>query len=226
MSVEGFLRGLDPDASVRLVETAPATPEAFFDLCDRQPETPCKLVVHRASDGQRVGHFVDQISDARIFVDLDRGRVDKRVTAFVRFDVVAREARWLRALAASGRVPALLDVSDTRIATAYAGEPLRQHNLPADWRGQARDILAALAAVGCSHNDIKCDNLVVLDGRMRLIDFGFAAPAGAPIPPHWPKQLGRQHRLAVHVFDDAHAIEEACREAEAGRVSLSRRVMG
>lgn len=227
MSVAAFLANLDPAAPVRTLRGGPATAEAFFDLCRRQPDTPWKLAVHRDPDtGAAICHFVDQVSHARIFIDLDAGRVDKLVHAHAIHGILQREAGWLRALDGSGRTPRLLDQGPDRLGMTYLGEPLRQHNLPADWRDQAQAILAALDRAGCCHNDIKCDNLVVRDGRLGLIDFGFSTRRRAPIPAEWPEPLGRQHRLAVHRFDDRHAIHAACAQAAAGRVDLSRRVAG
>jgi hypothetical protein len=140
---------------------------------------------------------------------------------FAEFGVLAREVAWLRALAGSGVVPALLAVEQSELKLRYVGEPVRQYNLPGNWSEQAEAILAELEAVKCSHNDIKCDNLTVLDGRLHLIDFGWATGVGDIIPTTWPKGIGRQHRRDIHCFDDRRTIYAALRSAERDEVDRS-----
>ena len=115
--------------------------------------------------------------------------------------------------------------SDGVIVTRYVGEPVRQYNLPADWREQAEDILYHLDRKGCRHNDIKCDNLMVFNGQLYLIDFGFATSTDEAEPESWPQSIGRQHRLGVHQFDDRKAIYEALESAERNEVDHSIRVV-
>jgi hypothetical protein len=225
MSLDVFLQGLDPEAEVEVRDTGPPSAEAFFEACTETPDLPDRLVVAGLETATPTRYFyVSQKSQARIFVDTDAGQVHKRVDTFADMGVVAREAEWLDRLAGSGRTPQLLRQSERVLESRYLGEPIRHHNIPADWRDQAEDILRCLTDAGCRHNDIKCDNLVVANGRISLIDFGWATADGEPIPPGWPEQLGRQHRLGVHRFDDRHAIFAACRSAAENRVDRSRRV--
>ena len=224
-AVRAFEQALDPMVRHWIVPGGPLTAEAYFAACDADPRTPCRAVVTAGQEGQTC-IYIDQVGQGRVFVDLTNGRVIKRVEGFAQFGLLEREARWLDRLGPSGRTPRLLARAPDTLTTEYLGEPLRQHNLPGDWRAQAQDILACLANAGCSHNDIKCDNLLVRDGRMALIDFGWSTPIGSPIPKDWPKGIGAQHRRAVHDFDDRLAIEAACTEAAEGTYRPSRRMTG
>lgn len=225
MSLDVFLQGLDPEADVEVRDIGPPSAEAFFAACTETPNLPDKLVVAGLETAAHARYFyVSQTSQARILVDTDSAQVHKQVDAFAELGIVAREAKWFERLAGSGRTPQMLRLSERVLVSRYLGEPLRHHNLPEDWRDQAEDILRCLADAGCSHNDIKCDNLVVAGDRMSLIDFGWATVEGEAIPPDWPEQLGRQHRLGIHRFDDRHAIFAACQSAAENRVDPSRRV--
>lgn len=164
--------------------------------------------------------FTEQ-SISRIIVDLDTGIVEKQVGRFAEFGILEREARWLETLAPYAIAPPLFSVGGDTLRLGYVGEPVRKHNLPADWRTQAARILDGLAAGGCAHNDIKCDNLTVLDGRLFLIDFGWSTRIGAAIPAEWPAGIGRQHRLGLHRFDDRIAIHAALESAERDEVDRS-----
>lgn len=183
---------------------------------------PSKTASHfdAATQTRYVVLFTEQ-SISRIAIDLDAGTVEKQIGRFAEFGILAREVRWLTAIAPSGIAPPLKAVTRDALTLGYVGEPVRRHNLPRDWRSQAERILAALATAGCAHNDIKCDNLTVLDGRLYLIDFGWSTEIGAPIPPQWPPGIGRQHRLAIHRFDDRIAIFAALDSAERDQVDRS-----
>ena len=217
-----FLRNLDPNCSVRGVPNLDWDAARFFAFCEAKPKTECKLVTSRKR--HRVGYFVNQISQGRIYVDLDEQIVSKNVTRFLRFGLVEREIHWLRKLGGTGFAPRLLGASGSVIDMQYVGEPLRHHNLPQNWQDQAEKILECLRRAGCSHNDIKCDNLAVHKGRLSVIDFGWATAIDAPIPADWPTGIGAQHRLGVHRFDDRTAIFAACRQAELDQIRPSRQM--
>lgn len=156
-----------------------------------------------------------QWMESVVRVDLNRGIVTKSITErYASFGIWDREIEWLNRLRDTGIVPELLDVTTTRMVTRYVGEPVSEYTLPDDWREQAEGILAVLAEHGCAHNDIAAANILVADGRLRLIDFAWTLPIGSPIPADWPPELGR-HRLAHHQFDDRHALFEALGEKEA-----------
>lgn len=190
---------------------------------DPPPAQPAsKLAQWRDPDEGTLWHLhFDQPAISRVTIDLNRLEVEKRVGRFAEFGILERERLWLERLAATGAVPQLRAAVPQGLILGYVGEPVRNYNLPPDWRDQAERLLAALASVNCAHNDIKCDNLAVLDGRLYLLDFGWATEIGAPIPADWPDGIGRQHRLGIHRFDDRHALLAALASAERNEVDRS-----
>ena len=187
----------------------------------------------RSGEGGKIARFADhdggevyeiqfdQKAIAQVTIDLNRMEVEKKIGRYGEYGIYQRELLWLERLQGSGIAPEVIAHSPNDIVMSYVGEPVRPHNLPADWREQADAILRRLREHGCCHNDIKCDNLTVLQGRLYLVDFGWATEAGAPISPNWPTGIGRQHRLAIHRFDDRHAIHAALDSAERGEVDHS-----
>jgi len=87
---------------------------------------------------------------------------------------MANEVMWLKRLAEFRWVPRIVAVEELSILMTYCGEKACLANLPDDWREQAERIVAELASVPCSHNDIKAEELLVLDGRLLLIDYQHA----------------------------------------------------
>ena len=146
-----------------------------------------------------------------IRVDLNASRVSKTCVNYPA--LAGREAAWLQKLDGPA-IPRLFAVEGATIVTSYEGEPVNIYNLPADWRNQAEQLLAHLQAAGCCHNDLKAGNIVVADGCLKLIDFAWATQTGEPIPEDWPIDLGFEHFIAPHQFDDRKAIFEALEAIE------------
>lgn len=186
------------------------TETGSFDLTSSGRRT-----IYRDESGLGYEMVAHQWMDGTVRVDLNAGTVSKTVGGTYRhLGVLERELNWLERLQGSGIVPELVSSSANGFVTRYVGEPASLYNLPFDWKEQAEGILAQLASHGCAHNDIAAGNLVIGDGRIRLIDFAWSLPIGAPIPSDWPIELGR-HNLGTHSFDDRHAIYEALAEKEA-----------
>lgn len=215
--VLAYLATLEPGLDHRVEVTTPCDLSAL-----RLPAGVYKVACFTdAASAKQWRVTIDQPAISTVVIDLNRREVIKTIGRYAEFGILAREVHWLRALADSGVTPALLSNDARSLALRYVGEPVRQYNLPTDWRDQAEAILAGLATAGCRHNDIKCDNLTVLAGKLSLLDFGWATCAGEPVPEAWPKGIGRQHRLDMHVFDDRHAIFAALASAERDEVDRS-----
>jgi 2-polyprenyl-3-methyl-5-hydroxy-6-metoxy-1,4-benzoquinol methylase len=145
---------------------------------------------------------------SEILIHREAGTVVKRVTGWLEFGIFEREVAWLKRLQDLPFVPRLLNVDPAMkcIVTSYCGEPVTLENLPDDWELQARFILNRLERAGCRHNDIKPSEILVHNGELRLIDFGWATEVGAPRPADWPPALGLNYRVAKNHYSDAFAF--------------------
>ncbi len=135
------------------------------------------------------------MSTSDVTVDRKTGIVTKTIRSeFMEYGLVEREAYWLRKLhAESDRFPEVLRFKGGMIQTTYMGDRIEGGivaNVPSDWRVQMRALLDAMIYVGVRHNDIKPHDILVMDGRMSLVDFGWALPFCEKIPTAWPKGLG------------------------------------
>lgn len=88
-----------------------------------------------------------------------------------------RECYWLDRLQGSGVVPELVDIDygNRSLLIEYAGAPILSNGLPFDWRTQVQNVLDTLAELNCKHNDISETELLVHDGVIKLVDFGYAS---------------------------------------------------
>jgi serine/threonine protein kinase len=154
--------------------------------------------------------FTTKTERSTVSVDVTQKIVKKCVTQYADI-VVQREVLWLRALEEYHRFPKLLDVVGNTITTSYCGSMITKTTCPKDWKEQMQEILTYLAEKQCSHNDIKPGEILVLDGKLMLVDFGWATKIGDPIPEQWPRKLGGDFRLGIHKFDDAFSFNRSVR---------------
>jgi SAM-dependent methyltransferase len=75
------------------------------------------------------------------------------------------------------RMPVLVgaDEAQRKLTFTFTGQRLTRQNLPADWEGQVHEISEKLTAAKVSHGDVYAKNLVVLDGRVSVLDFCMAS---------------------------------------------------
>ncbi len=105
--------------------------------------------------------------------------VSKRVTALLNRSIYTRELYWLQYMNKKeySWCPKLLgsDAPTHTIYMEYVGTPISKANAPTDWVKQLQEILADLKKENIRHNDIKRTELLVKDGKLYLIDYGWAS---------------------------------------------------
>jgi hypothetical protein len=127
-------------------------------------------------------------------------------------NLIHREVYWLKKMEQFDRTPNLIsyDYDKHVCEMSYMGEPLTKENIPSDYKIQIQYIIETLKKFKCCHNDIKPSELLVMDGKINIIDFAWATKTDEPIPIHWPENLGGDlFRLGIHTFNDAHSLEKS-----------------
>ena len=115
--------------------------------------------------------------------------VRKQVKLYLQYDVFNREVETLMALNNFSHVPKILavDFDNKTFYMEYGGEPLTEFFT--SWPRQIKNIIDGLRKRGIQHNDIKNAELLVKNGKIMLIDYGWASEYGKPIDPSWPSKV-------------------------------------
>jgi len=135
-----------------------------------------------------------------VFIYKENDMVIKRIHkswSTVSYEQLFRnEVGWLNVVGIFKGFPSLksFESEGFSIFTNYCGERLSKQNAPSNINTQIESILYTLQYCGCSHNDIKPEDLLVLDGVLTLVDFGWANDFGVTIPKHWPPHLGNEFK--------------------------------
>jgi predicted Ser/Thr protein kinase len=126
-------------------------------------DTGLTSVVYKTSDG----HVVKQYRPRKSSKELER------------------EVFWLGRLKKTGIVPELLAVDQSKraILMSDCGEPISTLNAPHDWKTQLSGLMEQLRANECAHNDLSEHEVLVKDGRLRIVDFTFALESRSDIIP-------------------------------------------
>lgn len=100
--------------------------------------------------------------------------------------------------------PKLINSGDGWLEMEYCGEEITCANLPCDWRQQVDTIADGLNEARIIHRDIKTGNVLVKDGRLYLIDFGWAIWSDE-IPYICPREMCAEipHE---HIYDNYAAL--------------------
>ncbi len=112
-------------------------------------------------------------------VTIDKGKntVTKKVTQYTSYSVFEREIYWLNYFNEHEYkwCPKLTstDPEEKTITMEYVGEPITKHNAPKDWKQQLEQILEILDKDNIEHNDIKNTEILIRDGVVHLIDYGW-----------------------------------------------------
>lgn len=158
-----------------------------------------------------VGRFNQYFKGATATVTKDGESFVKKQTSYGDYALIQNEARILKKCN-SCHFPKLLEAEGDSIRIEDCGERLNVHNLPGDWKHQLVRIAMCLDEAGVEHRDIKPDNLMVKDGIIKLIDFGWARFKD-DLPDDPPSCLGYPYRPSWG-FDDKFSIKKIIKEMD------------
>jgi len=156
-----------------------------------------------------VGAYNSYLQGATSVVRKEKGKVLKKQISYKDYSLLDNEARLLK-LCNSKHVPKLLEVNDDEIGIEDCGEHLTIDNLPKDWKLQLIEIVEDLRKDKVNHNDINIDNLMIKDGIIKLIDWGWGSTEEEDIS-HYPDCLGQPNRSSWGP-DDNYAMKKVLKQ--------------
>lgn len=91
-----------------------------------------------------------------------------------------REKKFYAMLAGTDITPALISYNDTDFVLVLedAGRELNDENIPKDYNQQSVHIMNLLEDRNIAHNDLWCGNILVQNGKIKIIDFEHATQLG------------------------------------------------
>lgn len=134
-------------------------------------------------------------STSTVMIADDKSYVIKtRKQIYVDSKLLDRELYWLNKMVSFDRVPNVISYKNGEdqvesITMSYCGELLTGGNKPKDAKEQVEYIADELESFGCCHNDIKKSQLLVKDGKIHLVDFGWATATGKEKCGAWPTHI-------------------------------------
>lgn len=157
-----------------------------------------------------VGTFNSYWKGATSVVSKSDNMVIKKQTGFMAYGLIENEKRILKELD-SIHFPKLIGGQDDEVIIEDCGQLLTVDNLPDNWKEQLVMIVMELKSHGIIHRDLKPDNLMIKDGVIKLIDFGWSIKDGETDTP--PSCLGYPYRPSDR-FDDSFSMRKIIKEFE------------
>jgi hypothetical protein len=135
------------------------------------------------------------------------GTITKFYRRYLHLGVMENEIKWLRRLCRWDRSPTILDEGKNVITMEFLGNPVTKENLPPDYKNQIYSIVKELESMNCCSNDIKIENILVLNKKLRLIDYEWSTELGQPIPDEFPEEIKCNYRNGKN-FNDMVSAEK------------------
>lgn len=135
-----------------------------------------------------VGKFFPYWNGATSVVEKKDGRIFKRQTGYSAYNLIQNEWNVLSQIHSS-HFPKVYSIKGGVLEIEDCGISILKA-IPENWREQLDEILEDLELSGIIHRDIRLDNLLVKDGVVKLIDFGWAKRIGVVEENEPPSCLG------------------------------------
>lgn len=159
-----------------------------------------------------VGAYNAYWKGATSVVSKGNGVVTKKQDSFLAYSLIDNEERIL-SKAISIHFPKVISKNDGELSIEDCGESLTEDNLPKDWKNQLVKILIELKVNNIQHRDIKPDNLMIKDGVIKLIDFGWAKYIDEEDKVSPPACLGYPYRPSWG-WDDNYSMRQIIKQME------------
>lgn len=150
--------------------------------------------------------FIGEGGASVVYLDTNANVVVKKIIIDLGYGLYDREVFWLKYLNNKNFswCPKFIDVDPQQkmIAMSYAGEPINRDNAPPDWETQLQEIINELHRHGIRHNDIKNTEVMVLNGKIKIVDFAWCSFG-------WDWSCGRKFRnikKPTSIFKDENAV--------------------
>ncbi len=163
-----------------------------------------------------VGRFNAYWKGCTSVVEKVDGAVTKKQVSYGKYNLTENEHRILSEVS-SRHFPKVLGQSADSVTLEDCGHPLSVDSVPTDWRTQLVQILLDLRTNKIQHRDIRLENLMMKDGVVKLIDFGWArletdeednppSCLGYPNKPSWGHDDNHSMRVVIKQLE--HKLEE------------------
>lgn len=159
-----------------------------------------------------VGGYNAYWKGATSVISKGEGIVTKKQDSFMAYSLIDNEEKIL-SKASSIHFPKIISRNDGELTIEDCGESLNEENLPKDWKEQLIKILFDLKKNNIQHRDIKPDNLMVKDGIIKLIDFGWAKFEDEEDKISPPSCLGYPYRPSWG-WDDNYSMKQIIKQLE------------